>query len=276
MSEKCPKCGAAVSANLTANFRSMMPKGTVVNVVKFSCGRKSDCIDASGDTYACLRLQLAAMTEAAERSRADNAAMLLLLREVHNEPVCLPGERPGQIILDRLAAANARADKAEAACATMADQVRRWNESVESVIGRQPETGIAISEIGQPLLDELARLRATSPLTLSRLQAEQAPWVLHNFGKRPSYWPLLGAVEELGELAHAHLKAEQGIRTTEDHAANKIDAVADVVIYLADYCTAEGIDLQAAVEKTWEEVKLRDWKKSPANAARVGEGPAEA
>ena len=34
---------------------------------------------------------------------ADNAAMLSLLREVHNEPVCLPGTRPGQRLLDELA-----------------------------------------------------------------------------------------------------------------------------------------------------------------------------
>ena len=106
-------------------------------------------------------------------------------------------------------------------------------------------------------------------MDFARLQAEQRPWVEHNFGKRPSYWPLLGAVEEIGELAHAHLKAEQGIRTGEDHAANKKDAVADIIIYLADYCSAEGIDLQSVVEETWAEVKQRDWKKHPAQAAEV-------
>lgn len=41
---------------------------------------------------------------------------------------------------------------------------------------------------------------------LRKLQEEQKPWVKHNFGDRPSWMPLLGAVEELGELAHAHLK----------------------------------------------------------------------
>jgi len=100
--------------------------------------------------------------------------------------------------------------------------------------------------------------------TLATLQAEQREWVRRNFGERPSWHPLLGAIEELGELSHAHLKNEQGIRgTPEEHLASKIDAVADVVIYLADYCSAEGIDMQRAVEQTWREVRQRDWKAHP-------------
>ena len=100
--------------------------------------------------------------------------------------------------------------------------------------------------------------------TLATLQAEQREWVRRNFGERPSWHPLLGAIEELGELSHAHLKNEQGIRgTPEEHLAAKIDAVADVVIYLADYCSAEGIDMQRAVEQTWREVRQRDWKAHP-------------
>jgi hypothetical protein len=69
--------------------------------------------------------------------------------------------------------------------------------------------------------------------------------VQHNFGDRPAWQTLLGVVEEVGELSHAHLKAAQGIRgTREQHHVAKIDAVADIVIFLADYCTAEGIDLE--------------------------------
>ncbi len=101
---------------------------------------------------------------------------------------------------------------------------------------------------------------------LRELQAEQVPWVKHNFGDRPSWMPLLGAVEELGELAHAHLKQAQGIRVSEDHDAKAKDAVADVVIYLADYCTARGFDLQSLVLETWDRVKQRDWKAHPSDA----------
>lgn len=103
-------------------------------------------------------------------------------------------------------------------------------------------------------------------MNLRELQEEQKPWIEHNFGGRPSWQPLLGALEELGELAHAHLKDAQGIRTGEQHRAAKVDAVADVVIFLADYCTAEGIDFQAALEDTWSTVKKRDWKADPEHA----------
>lgn len=103
-------------------------------------------------------------------------------------------------------------------------------------------------------------------LTLKQLQEEQCDWVNHNFPGREAYYPLLGALEELGELAHAHLKSLQGIRgTPEHHHASKVDAVADTIIFLADYCTANGIDMQDALEKTWASVKMRDWKRDAIN-----------
>lgn len=98
---------------------------------------------------------------------------------------------------------------------------------------------------------------------LRKLQDEQRPWVKHNFGDRPSWMPILGAVEELGELAHAHLKKAQGIRLGEDHDAKAKDAVADVVIFLAAYCSAEGYDFEAVVQETWDKVKQRDYKADP-------------
>lgn len=101
---------------------------------------------------------------------------------------------------------------------------------------------------------------------LKQLQEEQKPWVLHNFGNRPTWMPLLGAVEELGELAHAHLKEAQGIRTNENHIENAKDAIADIIIYLADYCSSRGFDFQEIVQSTWDKVKQRDWKKNPEKA----------
>jgi NTP pyrophosphatase (non-canonical NTP hydrolase) len=87
-------------------------------------------------------------------------------------------------------------------------------------------------------------------------------WSEHNFPGRPAHQPLLGVGEELGELYHAHLKREQGIRGSDaEHAAGIEDAVADIVIFLADFCNAEGIDLEATVERVWDtEVKPRDWR----------------
>ncbi len=74
-------------------------------------------------------------------------------------------------------------------------------------------------------------------------------------------------MEEAGELAHAHLKHEQGIRAMDPDLAfiKKRDAVGDMVIYLASYCTANNIDFARAVEETWNEVRHRDWIAFPQN-----------
>jgi NTP pyrophosphatase (non-canonical NTP hydrolase) len=100
---------------------------------------------------------------------------------------------------------------------------------------------------------------------LNKIQKELKPWVKHNFGDRPSWMPLLGLIEELGELAHSHLKLAQEIRISEDHISQAKDSVGDIVIYLADYCSSMGFDLESLVQETWNEVKKRDWKKYPAN-----------
>ena len=103
-------------------------------------------------------------------------------------------------------------------------------------------------------------------LTFKQLQDEQRPWVKHNFPGRDAVDPLLGAVEELGELAHAHLKMRLSIRGTDkDHRIHAADAVADTIIFLSDYCTAMDFDLQEIMEMTWAEVKQRDWQADPLN-----------
>ena len=92
------------------------------------------------------------------------------------------------------------------------------------------------------------------------LQDQVKKWSLHNFGQVPRWQPLLGAVEEVGELAHSFLKREQKIRgTDEEHEANEKDAIGDIVVYLADFCWRSGYDLNMIVEDTWETVKKRDW-----------------
>lgn len=68
------------------------------------------------------------------------------------------------------------------------------------------------------------------------LQEELKPWTEKNFGpvsKHKSYRPLLGMCEELGELMTAS--------TGEDG----LDAVADCMIFMADYCNQMGFDLDS-------------------------------
>jgi NTP pyrophosphatase (non-canonical NTP hydrolase) len=143
-----------------------------------------------------------------------------------------------------------------------------WEASTwHRVPSRQREIGLA--ELGRRY-KQLRRSKMTitkhEPLTFARLQSEQRSWVEHNFPGREPYYPLLGAVEELGELAHAHLKSLQGIRgTQEEHRASAADAVADTIIFLSDYCSAMGFDLQQIVEQTWAKVQKRDWIADPQN-----------
>lgn len=102
------------------------------------------------------------------------------------------------------------------------------------------------------------------PFDLKDFQDGVGRWSEKNFGDQPSSNPLLGVVEEVGELSHAHLKGLQGIRHTPDEIkAMKVDAVGDIMVYLADYCHREGIDLEQAVIDTWQKVSKRDWVENP-------------
>ena len=145
-------------------------------------------------------------------------------------------------------------------------------------------------------------LKKREAFTLARLQVEQKAWADKNFPGHVSHQPLLGVVEESGELAdamleklesvlvghaqlqsivgrlaHAHLKREQGIRGTPQELNDKLkDAVGDIVVFLANYCSTMGFDMQQIVEETWAEVSKRDWaKKRAENAAAAVMGSAK-
>lgn len=99
--------------------------------------------------------------------------------------------------------------------------------------------------------------------TLRKLQDEIRPWQQHNFPDSPSWQSYIGISEETGELGHAFLKSAQDIRgTAEEHRAAMVDAVADIIVYIADFCNKENIDLQQAVETTWAQVKTRRWRRT--------------
>lgn len=97
------------------------------------------------------------------------------------------------------------------------------------------------------------------------LQAEHLRWVKHNFPNQIPHQPLLGMVEEVGELSHAHLKEEQGIRgmTGPEVMDAKIDALGDLFIYMMSYANSNNIDLEAAITDTWAKVSKRDWIDDP-------------
>src|SRR4051812_30609457 len=81
---------------------------------------------------------------------------------------------------------------------------------------------------------------------VEEFQHRVAMWNMFNFPKkveREDYnQPFKGMVEELGELAHADLKMEQGIRgNVEEHQLAAKDAVGDLLVYMADYCNMKGV-----------------------------------
>jgi NTP pyrophosphatase (non-canonical NTP hydrolase) len=105
-------------------------------------------------------------------------------------------------------------------------------------------------------------------MDLDNFQNKVTKWVKYNFSEtyQDKYKPLLGIVEEVGELSHAHLKMEQGIRGTKcEHLDAKMDAIGDIMVYLADYCERNGLCLEDCVRTAWAEVERRDWIKFPQN-----------
>ena len=104
-------------------------------------------------------------------------------------------------------------------------------------------------------------------MNLKKLQEEQKEWQNKNFPNAKDYQVLLGVGEEVGELNHAHLKLEQGIRgTAEEHTEAKKDAIGDIIIFLAGYCNLSGLDLQECVDTAWDVVKKRDWNEKSLNS----------
>lgn len=90
------------------------------------------------------------------------------------------------------------------------------------------------------------------------MQAAVEKWQDKNFPNLTAEDNLIGALEELGELAHANLKRRQLGRDLRD---NEMDAVGDIVIFLMGYCNKRGFDLAGIVNDTWAEVSQRDYTK---------------
>lgn len=113
------------------------------------------------------------------------------------------------------------------------------------------------------------------PNMLEKYQQEIGVWSFEQFGKSKGKSlaqhnlidtndPLMGMVEELGELHHAVLKQKQQIRTAEDHEKAEKDAIGDLMIYLLDYCSRRGFSTSEILKDTWENVvKKRDWAGDP-------------
>lgn len=105
-------------------------------------------------------------------------------------------------------------------------------------------------------------------MTIKELQHQHRGWVNRNFPNQKPHDALLGIAEEVGELCHAHLKRDQGIRGMDDEAYVDAasDALGDIFIYMMSYANTNGFDLEQCIFNAWAQVKLRDWVEDPTSA----------
>lgn len=125
--------------------------------------------------------------------------------------------------------------------------------------------------------------------TLNEIQEEVREWA-EQFGDNESAYtgqmlfslpPLLGMMEELGELAAPTCKRHQGrykqdLTETErqcEYRKDVKDALADLMIFMCDYANREGVDLISTLNAVWETVRNRSqktWDKDKAGEESYG------
>lgn len=88
-------------------------------------------------------------------------------------------------------------------------------------------------------------MTTTNTITWNELKDEVGQWSIANFGEQPSWMPLMGAGEEVGELAAVIL---QGGSPDFIDKAEARDAIGDAAIFLMDYCSKESIHLHERQE----------------------------
>ena len=115
----------------------------------------------------------------------------------------------------------------------------------------------------------LTKVEEKPPLNLRELQEKHCDWSDENFGDVTGHFDrgvlhcALGAAEEIGELCHGVLKAEQGIRgSVDDHRDGVRDAIGDIVLYLIDLCGKLGLEFEAVLRDVSEEVHGRNWNEN--------------
>lgn len=87
-------------------------------------------------------------------------------------------------------------------------------------------------------------------MSLIQVQDERNEWERVNFPTAGLEQAVLGVIEEIGELAHAHLKEQQQIRgSSEEHRVAARDAVGDALIYLMGVCRFSDFYLDEAVRR---------------------------
>lgn len=107
--------------------------------------------------------------------------------------------------------------------------------------------------------------------TLTEMMKDIQAWSTQNFGDNKGiheFGPLVGMMEELGELSHAVLKKHQDIRHEDWQGVDYLghtpaeDALADIFVYALDFAWRVGIqDPQQLLESVlYKQVLKRRWR----------------
>lgn len=103
---------------------------------------------------------------------------------------------------------------------------------------------------------------------LRKLQKEVREWSNKNFPDKKPHQPLIGIMEEIGELSHVRLKYEQELYQLPYYYQETKDGVADLFIFLLDYCNQVGIDFDDALKEGWEYIQTRNYETFKRSYAR--------
>ena len=98
-------------------------------------------------------------------------------------------------------------------------------------------------------------------MDLERMQGEIKAHMESQGVKQTDELMLIGALEELGEVAHALLKYRQKVMgyTTEKCLAEIADGVGDVIIYLSQLCQETGISIETSLMEAADRVLNRTY-----------------
>lgn len=83
------------------------------------------------------------------------------------------------------------------------------------------------------------------------LKTEVGEWSRKNFPDQPDVNPYIGSSEEMGELADR-------VDLSSEPDTEELDAVGDILIYLADFCYIRDLDYQKAYEMSKEKTVTYD------------------
>ena len=90
---------------------------------------------------------------------------------------------------------------------------------------------------------------------LKTFQHELEARAERNIPRSATYQSLIGVFQEIGKLTRMQIEDEGISDVPENRQAAKRQAIGDVIIYMARYCTAQGWSLAEIIYEAWQKTK---------------------